>query len=65
MTIRITIRHGVCPNGWSRTDGTECDYTGGHYCDLDAGHRGKCKCPCGFRSASKAPTSPAEPVVSA
>ena len=44
----------ICTNGW---DGggrhrPACNYTGGHYCCLPKGHKGKCRCSCGSTSST-------------
>lgn len=37
-----------CTWGWAGRPG--CNYTGGHFCDRLAGHKGKCRCACGKTS---------------
>lgn len=49
-----------CLNGWGPADVCAgqvpgCNYTGGHFCDLKAGHKGLCKCVCGSRTRNKPP----------
>lgn len=44
-----------CFNGWGPTEKwPSCNYTGGHYCEREDGHPGRCRCVCGSTSRLQA-----------
>ena len=55
--VLVTIRENVCTNGWAiHNYGPPYPldhYTGGHFCDRDAGHPGRCRCFCGATTRTK------------
>jgi hypothetical protein len=47
-------RRPHCTNGWGPTKKFPgCNYTGGHFCDKLAKHKGRCRCACGSVSKTK------------
>lgn len=45
-----------CRNGWGPTTAgakRSCNYTGGHFCDRPARHKGRCRCVCGSTCTKK------------
>jgi hypothetical protein len=48
MVRVVTDDRPHCTNGWGGTaERPSCNYTGGHFCELLAGHKGRCRCTCG------------------